>query len=353
MTIVSPGEKGGKELQPEQVALGPFTDNRLKRTMTIKAQTYTFHCRFTSGARLPGYLGSTLRGALGWALKKTNCALRRQQCSDCLLREQCTYAWIFETERYRARDGRRVNARPHPFVLQPEEVVAGEKNIGDPLVFSLLLLDRANDLLPQIVYAVRLMGESGIGAGRRHGMGRFVLQQIVTTGRNIYLADNEVLRQPEKIERLRLADPGDGAISRLQVDLLTPLRLKQSNRMELNLPFHVLIRACLRRISSLEDAYGAGEPDLDYRGLASRAGEVREKTKNIRWQKLLRWSSRQRQNTSLSGLAGSIGYQGELREFLPILRYAEQVNIGKQTVFGLGKFRLSLHGEGKTCRGDN
>ncbi|MBW2328572.1 MAG: hypothetical protein JRF04_02970 [Deltaproteobacteria bacterium] len=75
--------------------------------MSIKAQRYTFHCRFTSKARLPDYLGSTLRGALGWALKKTSCALRRQQCPTCLLREQCAYAWIFETEntrRARPRD---------------------------------------------------------------------------------------------------------------------------------------------------------------------------------------------------------------------------------------------------------
>ncbi len=97
--------------------------------MSIKAQRYTFHCRFTSKARLPDYLGSTLRGALGWALKKTSCALRRQQCPTCLLREQCAYAWIFETEKYQAGDGRGINARPHPFVLQPGEDIAGEKRL--------------------------------------------------------------------------------------------------------------------------------------------------------------------------------------------------------------------------------
>ena len=315
--------------------------------MAIKAQIYTCHCQFTSAARLPGYLGSTLRGALGWALKKTSCALRRQQCADCLLREQCAYAWIFETESCRSREGHRVNARPHPFVLQPGEVVAGEKNVGDTLAFSLLLLDRANDLLPQVVYAVQLMGKSGIGSGRRHGMGRFVLQQVAARGQSIYSAENEVLCQPEKINRLRLANPDDAPVSWIQVDLATPLRLKQSNRLNHTLPFHILVRACLRRIAALENAYGGGEPLLDYHGLVNRARQVQTAAEDIHWQKLLRWSSRQRQNTSLSGLAGSITYRGELRDYLPILRYAQQVNIGKQTMFGLGKFRLTLGSKNK------
>ncbi len=308
--------------------------------MTIKAQTYTFTCRFTSEARLPGYLGSTLRGALGWALKKTSCALRRQQCADCLLREQCAYAWIFETERYRTGDGRAVNARPHPFVLQPGENTAGGKKAGDKLVFSLLLLDRANELLPQIVYAVRLMGESGIGAGRRHTMGRFTLEQVTASGQSVYSGKNRVLRTPETPGCIQLTRHDDTDISLIKVELLTPLRLKQNNRLNLRLPFHVLVRACLRRIASLEEAYGGGEPPLDYRGLVNRAKQVRTPKENIHWQPLFRWSNRQKQKISLAGLAGSALYQGDLAEFMPLFRYCQQVNIGKQTVFGLGKIEV-------------
>ena len=40
--------------------------------MTIPIQQFTFHCRWTSEARLPRYLGSTLRGAFGWALRKSS-----------------------------------------------------------------------------------------------------------------------------------------------------------------------------------------------------------------------------------------------------------------------------------------
>ena len=113
--------------------------------MAIQAQQYTFHCRFKTDAILPGYLGSTLRGALGWGLKKISCALKREQCEMCMLRQQCAYAWIFETERYQTGDGRIVNARPHPFVLQPEMNRYGHQKEGSDLVFSLLLFGRANE----------------------------------------------------------------------------------------------------------------------------------------------------------------------------------------------------------------
>ena len=308
--------------------------------MSIRAQTYTFHCRFTSEARLPGYLGSTLRGALGWALKKTSCALRQRQCDDCLLREQCAYAWIFETDRYRAGDGRMVNARPHPFVLQPGENIAGEKQAGDELIFSLLLLDRANALLPQVVYAVRLMGESGIGSGRRAGLGRFDLRKVVAGEGFCCLARDNILHIPDNVKKINLEQPPDFDVSSVTVRLQTPLRLKQNNRLNLDLPFHVLVRAGLRRIAALEDAYGGGEPDLDYRGLVNRAQQVGINESRIRWQRLFRWSNRQRRKVSLSGLGGAITYQGNLTEFMPVLRYGEQVNIGKQTVFGLGKIQI-------------
>ena len=313
--------------------------------MAIKAQIYTFHCRFTTDARLPGYLGSTLRGALGWALKKTSCALRRQQCAGCLLRQQCAYAWIFETERYTNVEGRTVNTRPHPFVLQPGK---NRENMeqGAEFSFSLLLLDRAVEMLAHLVYAVRVMGASGIGSGCRNGLGRFALQKVSVSGRTIYSAEKETLTTAPEPFCIGLDNKRDSGPSRLKVHLLTPLRFKQGNRMNTDLPFHVLIRACLRRIAALEEAYGGGEPDLDYRGLVERARQVKTLKSSIRWQKLYRWSNRQRQNTSLSGLSGSIIYHGDLNEFVPILHYGEQVNIGKQTVFGLGKIETKA-GQGE------
>ena len=93
----------------------------------------------------------------------------------------------------------------------------------------------------------------------------------------------------------------------------------------------------------MEIAYsqeGRGEPALDYSGLARRAESIHLKQSNLRWRELKRYSNRQQQKVSLSGLVGSSTYEGELAEFVPILKYISQVHIGKQTLFGLGKIEI-------------
>lgn len=308
--------------------------------MTITVNTFTFHCTFLTEARLPEYLGSALRGSLGWALKKTSCALRNQRCESCILRGQCGYAWIFENEQFRDGNGRTVNARPHPFVLQPGEGTSGARQAGDRFDFSLLLIDRAIDYLPHITYSLQLMGESGIGGGNRSGMGRFRLDRITAGQETLFDVKEGVLRKPTANDKLDLTKGETPAMREVEVRLHTPLRLKMGNELHDDLPFHVLVRAALRRMAALEEAYGSGEPDLDYQGMVARAEQVMTAESSLNWRELQRYSNRQRKKVSLSGLAGTVRYQGDLAEFMPLLAYSEKVHLGKQTVFGLGRISV-------------
>ena len=43
---------------------------------------------------------------------------------------------------------------------------------------------------------------------------------------------------------------------------------------------------------------------------------------------------------TFGGLVGSVTYKGELAEFMPLLDFCSHVHIGKQTAFGLGKFKV-------------
>lgn len=310
--------------------------------MAIKAQDYTFTCRFTSDAHLPGYPGSTLRGGLGWALKKTSCALKYLHCSSCLIKEQCAYAWIFETEQYKNGNGHAVNARPHPFIIQPVDQGESKKR-GETFSFSMLLIERAVDMLPILIYAIRFMGESGIGSGTRRGMGRFVLEEVKNAQETVYSAADNTVCQPQggQVNPIELSPVNGEHPQTVTVTMQTPLRLKQKNRLQQDLPFHLLVRTCLRRITALERAYGDGDPQLDYAGLIKRAEKIKAEKNELRWQNLHRWSNRQKKKISLSGIGGLVTYQGDLGEFMPILNYGSRVNIGKQTVFGLGKMDVA------------
>jgi len=305
--------------------------------MAIQVLKYTFYCVWKTEAKLPEYLGSTLRGSLGWALKKCSCALHRQECASCALRPQCAYAWLFETDIHADPGGTAVNARQHPFIIEPHGEVRQVAATGDAFEFSIVLIGQGNAHLPMIAHSVKLMGEEGIGSGRKFGLGRFSLEKIFWDGHVIFDRADGVLHALPPLSPLDVEEIPREVTEKINLRCATPLRVKFENKLNRELPFHILIRTALRRVASLEYSYGGKEPELDFPGIVKRAESVETTRSQLRWRDLLRYSNRQGKKVSLGGMVGVVSYCGDLTEFMPILRYCEKVHIGKQTVFGLGK----------------
>ena len=304
---------------------------------------YTFTCRFESDAELPYYKGSTFRGVFGRALKKTVCALRRKTCDNCLLNATCLYAQVFELS---ASDNLKTEstkgALPHPFVIEPPATTKTRFSAGDIFDFHLLLFGVVNQSLPYFVYALDQMGKAGIGKRINGSGGKYLLTQVSLGDTVIYTVADQKLKMPTGFETLSLRLPEQSSCDEttLKVILETPLRLKFDNRLKADLPFHVLVRAMLRRVSSLMESYGDGEPALDYKGLVKRAMEINTVENNVEWFDWRRYSFRQDQAMLMGGMVGSIVYEGELAEFLPLVGFCKKVHLGKQTTFGLGGIRV-------------
>jgi CRISPR/Cas system endoribonuclease Cas6 (RAMP superfamily) len=124
--------------------------------------------------------------------------------------------------------------------------------------------------------------------------------------------------------------------------LRTPLRIKFKNQYKADLPFHVLIRACLRRMSALLNAFGEGEPQIDYPGLVRRAEAVSIASQDLRWFDWRRFSFRQDQAMLMGGMVGEVTYRDVPGLFLPLLEFCKKVHIGKQTTFGLGQIEIAF-----------
>ena len=291
---------------------------------------------------LPRHKGSVIRGALGASLKRVSCALRHQSCDTCILRERCIYVSFFERLPPVPGSPKWLNVRPSPFVLEPPDTERQDFNPDTRFSFNILLFGKANESLPYLIYAIERMGRHGLGRALDGGdRGRFTLEAVVHEGRSIYTAKEGRLYQPESLTELVPPDLSSSypplTFTKASVRLCTPLRLKSGNKFQDQLPFSSLVRAALRRISSLEATYGEGEPDLPYRELAAMAESVKVADKDLRWQDWHRYSSRQKASMRLGGMVGTICYEGEnLGVFMPLLRYVEQVHLGKQTTFGLG-----------------
>jgi len=307
---------------------------------------YNFRCCFQSNARLPAYKGSTFRGVFGHALKSIVCALKRRTCDQCLLKTQCIYALVFETHHaIPPPQDSRIAAPPHPFVIEPPTTKKTDFSEGDSFDFNLILFGQVNRNLPYFIYAFDRMGRIGIGKKINGRRARFVLTAVKQDGHTLYSGKDQRLHMNDDFPRLTLKQPEkqpnpDG--SRLKITLKTPLRLKYQNHLSAELPFHVLVRAMLRRIDTLLQCYGDQVPDLDFKGLVQRAESVRivESESDLHWFDWERYSQRQDQRMLMGGMLGTVTYEGALGEFLPLIEFCEKTHLGKQTAFGLGKIQV-------------
>lgn len=301
---------------------------------------YSFHCRFEKMALLPVFKGSTFRGVFGTALKKVICALKQKECRDCLLRTNCLYVKVFEPGIIaEPLDGSQGGAVAHPFVIEPPMTSKTEFEPGSEFNFHLLLFGEFNNYLPYFVYAFEQMGRIGLGKKIGSDRGSFRLESVWWKDRLVYSSEDQILIPVDDLPVLTVpaSSPDSGKRIRLELVLETPLRLKFQNHLYAELPFHVLVRAMLRRMSSLMNQFGPGEPDLDYSGMVAAAKTVETAHACLQWVDWRRYSLRQDQSMLMGGMTGSVVYEGRLDPYLPVLEFCREVHIGKQTTFGLGK----------------
>jgi hypothetical protein len=115
---------------------------------------------------LPGYLGSTLRGAFGHAFRAVACPAPRGM--DCPIPSQCPYHLIFETSPPEGSEALRTHEEiPRPFVISPLTLSGdGDERRrrfqpGSEVSFELVLIGRAQEFFPYFVVALREVDRMG------------------------------------------------------------------------------------------------------------------------------------------------------------------------------------------------
>lgn len=310
---------------------------------------------------LPSYKGSTLRGGFGNAFKKVVCALKSKECSDCILKEQCVYSYVFETPPPKGTTVmRKYLSVPHPFIIEPPPEKRMGYKPGDELTFGLTLIGKAIDYLPYFIYTFDELGNMGIGKGR----GKYTLKTVCQKKTNsspdshcraipadeqdtqIYTSETKKLTSfdPENLSlHMKPPDDEDDREGTLTLNFLTPTRINYSGNLTCDLEFHILIRQLLRRISMLSYFHCGVDPtQWDFNGFINKAKDVTIKTKNLKWYDWQRYSARQEQKIDMGGFMGSITYEGKLAPFLSLLQAGEILHVGKAATFGLGRYEMRL-----------
>lgn len=98
----------------------------------LRVAVYQVHLRAEEPLRLPGYLGSTLRGGFGRAFRRVACIQRGVACPDCRIRGECAYTYVFETPLPKESAVlRSYKDIPRPFVIEPPLGLGPELRAGE------------------------------------------------------------------------------------------------------------------------------------------------------------------------------------------------------------------------------
>jgi len=265
--------------------------------------------QFTSEDITPYFIGSQIRGALGYALKKTVCINPTMQCEGCFAFENCLYAeWFEQKEGY------------HHYRL---DIELGRSYYD----FSLYLFEEATARLPYVISALnKMLTETGLGKERQK-----------TRDYILSINDKPIQREPHivlpKEWRVFWRMP-EGYSSEVIVQTLTPLRIKQENRLvrdpsTLKLP--TLLNSIYQREKILLGEARSKPPRPFIGEISDAIGRFKD---------LTRYSGRQKSHLKIGGLDTRFMITGIGAEEYRLLKLAELIGVGKQTVFGLGKIKV-------------
>jgi len=281
---------------------------------------------------LPDFKGPTFRGKFGHVLKRTICVMKGQDCRLCPIRAQCPYIYLFETQK---TNGQHV---PRPFVIEPPLTHRQFFLKGYPLYLRLTLIGRAIEYLPYFVYCFDQMGKEGIGWDR----GKLLLKAIYSvsaTGEKDMIFDHDTQKLSANIHKISLETFKVQVIPQITIHFYTPTDIRVNGRPLLEISFTDLLKSILRRYHSLRFFHGEGQKErfeIDW----DRAEQVSVVHHNLEFQRFKRYSNRQKKRVPMIGFTGRITYRGDLGPFYPWLKIGELIHVGKNTVFGMGGYRL-------------
>ena len=250
------------------------------------------------------FIGSMIRGAMGYALKKVTCINPSYNCQGCFGAKECLYYSFYEQKN---------NFHNYRFDI---ELGSGKFDFG------LYLFNDACDGLPYILSALQMtLSQNGLTKNDY----KFHDLTITLNGESIFDG-----KEFKNLDILPKSFKLDSYCPNIKIKLLTPLRIKKHNRF---LRDDIEIEDILRSINQKAQEFETGEKafKLDY---TPTYGTV---VKALTYKALLRKSNRQKKQMNMDGIIGEIAVLEIDKRSYELLKLGEIIGVGKQTVMGLGR----------------
>jgi hypothetical protein len=311
----------------------------------IPIYKFNFQLEALEDMRLPQYKGSMFRGAFGTAFRKSVCVTKYKTCENCLLQSQCSYFQIFETEipdnNLKILKG--VKKHPHPFVLHPHPDSKRIFKKGENFELGLTIFGAFIYQFPFFLFTIIQMGKMGI-SNRRSKFEVLNAANIYSGNTQVIVYKNSTGKLKNNYQPLSIEKELDGLTDKnsdIKITFKTPFRVQNLSQIIYDareLTFEVFFRTVVRRIMLLSALFCNN--DFDYYIQTKLNNAIKEN--NLRLFEWQRYSNRQKEKIEMNGFVGSITFANVAPEYIKLIKLASFMNIGKNTVFGLGEFDLEI-----------
>ena len=307
----------------------------------LRSSLIEFELRAEQEASLPRYVGSTLRGAIGVALRERSCVTGAPTCDRCPHWQTCHYGRVWESPP-QPEGPRRFADPPRAYVLDPFHYGARSRFLpGDRLAFRLRVFGPAIDRVPWIILAIRDAALSGLGRGRARF--RLIRASAFDDQREpLLLYANDRMAETARlgVQELRpvrtreLSEPG-----RVTLQLETPLHLTDQGATSRAVDPVVFSTRLLDRFDALLHFYEDATSGIDRMHIRRIAGLARVVHHDLIPDAFRRHSQRAGR-VPMEGLLGRVTFDHVVPELFGLWKLGEVLHVGKQTTFGFGKVRV-------------
>jgi hypothetical protein len=266
-----------------------------------------------------GKAANVFRGAFGMILRGIACDSGCVSAAQCPAAQDCAYARMFEPRAHGSGPSG-FEDQPRPFILWAASLNGRQFETGERFTLQVNVFDLNAPAFEYLRLAFGRFGSEGLGPRRAR-------VELIEAQK---LAPVHVSLAPDAID-----------VPTVRVQFLTPTELKSGGATLREPRFDVLLARVRDRVSTLCSLYQDALPDLDYRGMGQRAAAVKMTSAAFEQVELERRSGRTGQRHSLGGFVGEAEYEGQLAEFMPWLQAAEWVGVGRLTVWGNGRLKIS------------
>jgi hypothetical protein len=311
---------------------------------------YRFTARVSTDLRLPDYAGSLLRGAFGHALRSVTCVTKAKTCDGCPLLRTCPYPAVFAPLPPIDCSLPNLTQAPVGYVIEPlhwgREVIPS----GELLQWDMVLFGRVRDQLGLMILAWQRALWRGLGAQQVQAVLESVAVQAGSDWQTIFTSDQAAIVPHVNSLSLRL-NASDTFVQRIHLRFDTPLRLQVNGKA---LPPNQLTPAKLlmdivRRTALLFECHTDMPLTLPFAELKAATEQVKDAVhehvadKKLRWLDWTRYSSRQQSTMQFGGVVGHWTLHASpsvWQTLLPFVIAGQWLHVGKETVFGLGRYTL-------------